>query len=326
MKKQITSRMSQIVGVTAVAMLMCVAGASGQPAATNATKAAGTAKSQVRPSGNPARDNLLRLQTIISIDESSTRMSNVIEFIQKETGATFEPFWKGDRSEGLEKDQELPASYKDLPAITVLEKVLSKYSVETGTAVTWQISDVGAIQIGPKSYFNKNTRRIQIYDINDLLFVMPSYDQAPEIDLEKVLQAGGKGGGGAQGSPFRQNQQNNREKPTTKEERARDLISLLTQLVESDQLGDIPEPKYYQGNIIVDAPDYYHRAIAGYPYWPSTSRPGTAGGAGRRYVSLTTDNQLASVKEFVNTPITGAVGGGGTGAGGGGGGGGEPRR
>lgn len=299
-------------GLAALALLAGAAlstDALAQPAKP-ATGASG--KALIRPSGNPARDNIARLQTTISIEETSTRIGNVIDFIQKETGANLEPIWRGDRSAGLDRDQEISAVYKDLPAIVVLEKVLAKYSNEASAPATWQVNDVGAIQIGLKETFNK-MRRVELYDINDLLFVMPIYDNAPEIDLEKVLQnSGGRGGGGGQGSPFRNNQQQNREPVRTKEERARDLIALITQLVEPDQwFGDVPEPKYYQGHIIVDAPDYMHRGINGYPYWPSTFR--ASSGGVRRFVSLTTDNQLAAVKGFANQPVTGVVGGGGGG-------------
>ncbi len=303
LKNTLTRSVLQIGTLVAIAGT-CVLPVSAQSAApaTEPTKLA------VRPSGNPARDNLQRLQTLVTIEESSTRLGNIIDFLAKETGASFDVLWRGDRSGGLDRDQEISASYKGLAGIVVLEKVLARYSQESGTATTWQMSDVGAIQVGPKEIFNKTTRRVELYDINDLLFVMPIYDEAPEIDLEKVLQ---NQSGGSSGSPFTQNQQNNREPVRTKEDRGRDVIGLITSLVESDQwFGDVPEPKYYQGHIIVDAPDYLHRAINGYPYWPTVIRAG-GGGSSRRFVSLTTDNQLASVREFVNTPVTGIVPGGG---------------
>ncbi len=305
LKSTLTRTAVQISALCAIAGT-CVLTVNAQPA----TAPAEPAKAVVRSSGNPARDNLQRLQTIVSIDESSTRLGNIIDFLAKETGANFDVLWRGDRSGGLDRDQEMSASYKNLAAIVVLEKVLARYSQESGTPTTWQISDVGAIQVGPKEIFNKTTRRVELYDINDLLFVMPIYDQAPEIDLEKVLQNQSRGGGGGGGSPFRQNQSNNKEPARSKEDRGRDVIGLITSLVETDQwFGDVPEPKYYQGHIIVDAPDYLHRGINGYPYWPSVIRAG-GGGSSRRFVSLTTDNQLASVREFVNTPVTGIVPGG----------------
>lgn len=300
--------------IAAIALLALAGSASAQaPAATDATKASN--KAVVRPSGNPARDNLLKLQTVISIDQANTRLGNVIEFIQKETGANFEPLWKGDRSEGLDKDAEISVSYKDLPAIVVLEKVLTKYGNESGSECAWQMSDVGAVQMGPKAVLNK-IRRLEMYDINDLLIVVHIYDQAPEIDLEKVLQGGGRGGGGGgggtQGSPFRQNQQNNKdnqkEKEKEREDRAKEIIGLITSTIETNQwFGDVPEPRYFRGSIIVDAPDYIHRALVGYKYWPSEVRPVSGG---KRYVTMTTDNQINKIKGVENQPITGTTGGG----------------
>lgn len=67
--------------------------------------------------------------------------------------------------------------------------------------------------------------------------------------------------------------------------------------------------RYFQNSLLVRAPDFVHRQLGGYPWWPST---GTSAAVinGRRYVSLDVDTSIATVDDLVNQPVTGVVGGG----------------
>lgn len=283
----------------------------------------------VRPSNNPSRDTLMKMQRPIGIDLNETRLEDVMKYIAETTQAPLESLWKSDKEEGIEKDALITMSVKDMPALMFLEKVLQKVAAESGNDCSWQLTDLGVLQVGTKERLNK-FKRIEIYDINDLLFEMPVYDNAPEIDLQQVLQNSGgggrgRGGGGGGQSPFRDNQQRNREQQKTKEDRANDIVRLITTFVEqpqwSDNGGEGGTIRYYQGHIIVEAPDYMQRGVAGYPWWPQT-RAGVVGS--KRYVSLNMDTSISKLAGLVPFPVTGtAGGGGGAGPGGGGGGGGS---
>jgi hypothetical protein len=89
-------------------------------------------------------------------------------------------------------------------------------------------------------------------------------------------------------------------------------MQIITQLVEPDQWvdngGSGGTIRYYNGTLIVNAPDYMHRGIDGYPYWPSNATTSSVAN-GRRYVSLTTDAGLARVIGFDQHAITAVVGG-----------------
>lgn len=297
-----------LVAATAAALVAAVA--AGQP-----TGGATTGAPVVRGSGNPQRDTLFKLQRPVGIDLSETRLEDVMKYIAETTGAPVEVMWKTDREEGFERDALVTMSVKDMPAIMFLEKVLQKVSAETGNDSTWQLTPLGTLQVGTKDRLNK-FKRIEIYDINDLLFVMPIYTDAPEIDLQQVLQnsgGGGRGGGGSSGqSPFKQNQGKNRdqENEKTKEDRAKDVINLITQFVEnaqwSDSGGEGGQIRYYQGHIIVEGPDYMHRGVNGYPWWPQI-RSSVSGG--KRYVSLNLDTSVSKVDSLTPFPVTGGVGG-----------------
>ncbi len=259
------------------------------------------------------RENLMKMMRPVTIEFREQRLEDVITFIAELTGADLEPLWMDDRnSEGLDKDQPVSLRANRVTALKLLEMVLDQAagpaSFYSG-GNTWQVTEWGAIQCGPKERLAMR-RRVEVYPIDDMLFIIPDYDEAPEIDLQSVLQGGGGGGGGGQ-SPFRDAQQE-REEMRPRSERAEEIIDILTALVEPEQWttgGGASTMRYFQGGIIVSAPDFVHRQLNGYPWWPASAHSASMV-QGRRYVGLTVDTQLADFAEFVNVPVTAVTGGG----------------
>lgn len=272
-------------------------GAAGSTAASSAAPAA------KRTVTNPKRDTLMKMQRRMSIEFTDARLEDVITFVKEVTGAELEPVWTSGNTIGLDKDKRITLSVKNQPALFALEKVLEK-AQDDFQQNTWQMSDYGAMEIGPKDALNKS-RRVEIYDINDMLHVIPRYADAPELDLQSVLQ---QGEGGGQ-SPFQDNQENT-DPPRTRAERTQDVIDLLITLVEPDQWvdngGEAATIRAWNGQLIVRAPDYVHRQINGYPYWPSHT---AVQSKGRRYVSLDMDAGIGRIDGFAQHPVTGVVNG-----------------
>lgn len=277
---------------------------------------AGPGAPVMRSTGNPAKDNLLKMQAPLTQDFNENRLEDVVKYIAEKTGAQIEVMWRTDRTEGFDKDTLVTLSFNGLSAMTVLEKVLAILAADQGAETTWQFTEYGAMQIGLKSEFNK-VRRVEIYDINDLLFDLPIYDEAPQIDLNQVIQSGGggRGGGGGGRSPFNQTNSNRQgradEREREREERARNIVSILTSFAEPTQWidggGDVPSPRYFQGHIIVDAPDYMHRAVNGYRWWPRINSASST--PGRRYVMVTPETGISRIAGIRNVPVVGTAGG-----------------
>ena len=163
-----------------------------------------------------------------------------------------------------------------------------------------------------EAYADDLAARLEIYDINDLLLDVPDYTDVPRIDLQQALQSNQGGGGGGQ-SPFReQGQQDRNARLKDRQAKADELTQLITSIVEPDQWvdngGSGGSIRLYQGTLIVNAPDYMHRGINGYKYWPSQSTQSSMV-QGRRYVSLTSDAGLAKVLGFAQSPVSAVVGG-----------------
>src|SRR5690606_18701153 len=101
---------------------------------------------------------------------------------------------------------------------------------------------------------------------------------------------------------------------------AEEIATLIRDVVETEEWiengGAGGSIRVFRGTLIVNAPDYMHRSISGYPYWPShitTSRIIN----GRRYVSLTTDNSISTLAGMALQPVGAGTGGSGGGGGGG---------
>jgi hypothetical protein len=261
----------------------------------------------VRKTGHPQRDALLSMGRPITINFQDQRLEDVIDFIGEMSGARIEPMWIDDRHpDGLDKDELITLQVQDVPLLTLLERVLEQAQSDFSEN-TWQLTKTGEIQAGPKERLNKY-KRVEIYDINDLLLILPNYDEVPDLDLQSVLQSN-QGGGGQ--SPFRDDQQQDLDLPT-KQERAEEVEDLVLALVEPEQWldngGNGGSLRYWQGTLIVNAPDYMHRAMNGYPYWPAAATTAHLVN-GRRWVSLDVDTGISKIEGFAQQEVTAVVGG-----------------
>ncbi len=233
------------------------------------------APTSVTSTVSPHRANLARLTRPITMDFQEKRLEDIVQFIATSSGADLEPLWIDDRHpEGLDKDKVISVKTENTSILTLIEKVLEKAKNDTGDN-SWQMAESGAVQIGPKSRLNQN-KRVEIYDVNDLLLEVQNYRDVPKIDLQQALQSSQGGGGGGGRSPFRNNNEQNRDRAQEaqeKRERANELIQLLQSIVEPDQWtengGSGGSIRLYNGTLIVNAADYMHRNINGYRYWPA---------------------------------------------------------
>jgi hypothetical protein len=259
--------------------------------------------------GNPARDTLIRMQRTISINFTDTPMQDVMRFIAEVTGADMEVMWTDDQnSVGLDKEKTISLKADKTTGLDLLEKVLDKATTDSsGTGGnTWQMTENGTLQCGPKTRLNK-FRRVEIYPVRDLLMDIPNYANAPEFDLQSVLQSSGQSGGGGGQSPFRDT--GNQGPATTKDltKRVTELQNILTELVEPEQWvdngGDAATIRFFQNTFIVNAPDYVHRQLNGYPYWSQRATK-VSMVKGHRYVTLGVDTALAGLSGIENQPVS----------------------
>ncbi|MDF1808729.1 MAG: hypothetical protein P1U42_03445 [Phycisphaerales bacterium] len=221
------------------------------------------------------RSVLVSLSKPISLDVEDQPLEDIFNFIAEVTGVELEPIYLNENfaSNGMDPETLITMKASNTPALIVLERVLlrAQRAESIGEEYTWQFTDYGSIEFGPKTELNRN-QQVELYDIADLLFVVQDFDNAPEFDLQSaVSQAGGGGGGGGSGSPFSSGGGN--VTSTTSAENAQALTDLIQSTIEPDQWaalgGDGASMTFYNNSFIITAPDYIHRQIAGYSFWPS---------------------------------------------------------
>lgn len=220
---------------------------------------------------NPKRETLVRLSKPMTINLEQQRLEDVIQFAADFSGAAIDALWLDDNNAtGMDPDLEVTVKIQEGTVLDLLERVLDKSADDAGDpeSFTWQLTGNGAFEMGPKDRLNRRKTTV-MYDIHDLIIEIPDYADAPEFDLQSVLQAGQGGGGGGQ-SPF-QGQTQDRER-ADKNQLANDIITMVTTLVEPDEWvangGDGASVNIFQEHLIVRAPDYIHRQLNGYSFWP----------------------------------------------------------
>lgn len=279
------------------------------------------------------RGTMLRalLRTGLTVNFDQTPAKEAFAFVKKALGTDIVFRWSTDpgATSGLDPETPITLTATNAPALAVLESMLEQATTEPST---WQLRS-GYIEVGPKSRLNaRNAQETRIYPIRDLLFQPPNFTNAPEFNLNDAIsqggQQGGGGGGGSGGGGFGGGGGGGGgfggggggggniigtpgaqpERPAA-EERAQELIDLIQNTVEPDAWMDptVASIRYYDGMLIVRAPDYVQRQIGGYGMMMAQDpqpRP--------RYVSITAPIGVAQNVKFTSVPVTGAAGGGGS--------------
>ena len=230
----------------------------------------------------------------MSVDYEQVPLEAVVRNIADVTGAPLQPLWLDDRNDvGLDKEALVTLKAESRPALEILEQALLTVEADaTSGGNTWQLTEAGQIEFGPRERLNR-TRRLEMYDVADLLLEVRDYSDVPQFDLNSALQAGsGSGGGGGSTSPIQSTQtQNTQDRP--EQERADELLRLLTELVEPDQWtangGSAASARFWRRHFLVTAPDYVHRQLAGYAFWPAERTDITTDASGKRIVRFRPD-------------------------------------
>jgi hypothetical protein len=264
---------------TASAFLLAVL-AGAMP--TRPVWASGAGAQAAAQRGDPRARTLDQMSAVLSATFTEQPLREVVEYIAAQTGADVVAYWADDDAEGMDPELPITLRAEGTPALSLLERVLRMARAADpgggGPAgdLTWQLGLGGELEVGPKSVLNENTR-LAVYDIRDLIFVVPDFDDAPHIDLSQQNQQGGRGGGGGGGQGIFGGQGGGgggQFDPEPAEERIEQLIRVIQTTVEPDawvdQGGEGATVSVFQNSsLIVTAPDYVHRQLVGYSFWPS---------------------------------------------------------
>lgn len=230
--------------------------------------------------------------------------------------------------EGFDPNVKITLQLKNPTSLVTILELIMKQATDEET--TWVLGD-GFVEIGTKAQLNKN-KYVRIYPVRELLFVPPKFNNAPQLDLQSVLQSasqsGGSGGSGS-GNLFRDDNQDRDANDAGRSDEKTEsdlLIEIITSIVETNQWenlgGDGGSIRYFRGNLIINAADYLHREVGGYPFQPTRVRG--AGSVAKasyspmglahaipapRYVTLTGEWGMAKIVDIESSSIPVLVGG-----------------
>lgn len=200
----------------------------------------------------------------VPVDFQDNTLESVVAFIGAVTNLNIDTDWEKLSESGIDKSSTVTLRLTNVPVRTVLDRVLEKVSSSSSNGAAYAVHD-GVLMISTKEAINKN-KTLQIYDIKDLLIEVPDYANAPDFDLQSVLQNSGQGGGSSQ-SPFREQGDQDDVPRTTLEERTNQLIDIITTNVDSqgwqENGGDVGFIQQLQGSLIITNTPANHRAING---------------------------------------------------------------
>ncbi|TVQ54380.1 MAG: hypothetical protein EA377_05820 [Phycisphaerales bacterium] len=248
------------------------------------------------------------LYTDLTIRFQDTEARDALNHLRDVLGIPIVGRWMDDRTGmGLNPRARINLNAENRPALAILESVLEQAADFEDT--TWQLRD-GFVEVGTKERLSvPAARETRFYDIRDLLWEPTSFDNAPNFDLDQALQQGGGGGaggggaggggggfgGGGGGGVLFGGPGEDPEFRTT-EERAQDLIELIRELIEPDAwFNEWASIRYYQGALIIRAPDYIHRQINGYPYRTRPVRGSASATDGQRFLTFAGSQSIITV-------------------------------
>lgn len=190
-------------------------------------------------------------------------LEDVLTYIGAVTNLNMDVDWDSLAQIGIDRDKEITLELREIPARVVLERILEKAQPDAFSKAGWAVND-GVLIVASHDMLKRN-KFIVIYDIRDLLFQIPDYEEAPQLDLDQLLNQGGRGGGGGGGSPFGNVSDPERIGPTPEELLER-ILEIIRNNVDGDWVdlgGDTGVIQELNGNLIITNTARTHRVIQG---------------------------------------------------------------
>lgn len=214
---------------------------------------------------------LLRLETRVETKFVDHPLHDVVRYLSLVADVPLQPLWMEDSLEhdlaiGLDPMTPITLNTSGLTVLQALESAIDIASdaqrLEFGA--TWQFGPTGIVELGPHERLNRAAAcRTEVYDVQDLLTVLPECPDAPKLDASTAGQPLVAGSGAEQ---WTFPSDNTLPSSPSRSARASDLRGLILAMVEPAHWAPNGGPatiEIYEGALIVHAPDYIHRALVG---------------------------------------------------------------
>ena len=146
------------------------------------------------------RQAMASLQKAVSINFNNNQLDQVFSYMNQVSGVDFYPDWKALEGINVRPEDTVTVTLDNVSAEVALKRVIEQLGDETDRP-DYAVED-GVVVVSSSEQLRKKTLTI-VYDIRDLLFEVPYFDNAPDFNLSAALeqgnqqgQGGGSGGGG----------------------------------------------------------------------------------------------------------------------------------
>ena len=126
--------------------------------------------------------------TTIPVDFQRNTFGQVANFLSQVSGENIYVDWKALDFIGVNIDDEVTLQLNDITLSAALDRVLEQVGDDLDRP-QWAIQD-GMVTISSEQALRKHTVTV-VYDIRDLLFKVPYFGNAPELDLGSALSQAG---------------------------------------------------------------------------------------------------------------------------------------
>ncbi len=203
-----------------------------------------------------------RLRAPLNIARRRIAIIDALAMLEGISQVPIRPAWADDRHpDGLDPATPVDLGADQSPLIRVIESLLRQCDPSAGGGATWQIGDDREIEVGARVSLNDH-RITRVYSVRDLLLAVPDFTNPATLDLQAALQSRSAGG-----SVIRDDGSAVTMGADSRPDRVRELRDLIVETIEPAQWqengGNAAADRAFQDQLIITAPAYVHRLIAG---------------------------------------------------------------
>jgi hypothetical protein len=263
--------MKRIYAAACLTLTMCATCALGQSLSERISAVKEQRREAAQQPQTPPQDTLqipLKMRRIIEevfIDFTPAR--DVFDWWSSVTDIPLVINWNAMELEGIDPEQMITLDLKTVPARLLLDVLMRQASPEVELiyeATPWYV------RVMTKRQANRHPV-LKVYDISDMIVLTPNFTNAPSFDLSDALSntssggGGGGGGGGGSSGLFTEDEEDDEEDQPTRIDRGQNLADMIRSTIEPDiwqgNGGLFASVRYYDGRLIVNAPNYVHKQI-----------------------------------------------------------------
>ena len=215
----------------------------------------------------------LMRETMTSVDFKNIPGKMALEIWSDQTNVPLVVSWKSLEAQGVDPTTPITLTLGKVPAETVLKLIVQQLHPDPigNDELLLDIQQWYVRIMTKEDALRRSTTKL--YFIGDLLMDIPNF-KGPGFDLNEALSntssggSNGNGGGNDQGNQlFPDEDEDDKEKPLSKEEKAERIADMIRNTIEPDiwrgNGGEYGSVRYYRGMLVVKAPEFVHLQIGG---------------------------------------------------------------